>query len=71
MYILKDTFNDVVISRHHTARNAVKAMFRHLAAVKRANGKNSYLTYSIKHSSGRDVWDEVDSEKVKIAFDIR
>jgi hypothetical protein len=71
MYILSDTFNKVEISRHRTARNAVKAQYRHLAAVKKANGPNSYLTYSIKHSSGRDVWDEVDSEKVKIAFDIR
>lgn len=71
MYILKDTFNDVVISRHLTARNAVKAQFRHLAAVKRANGKNSYLTYSIKHSSGQNVWHEVENEKVRVAFNIR
>ena len=60
MFTLTDTFNGVIISRHRTLERAVRAERRHLAAVRRANGKNSYLTYSITRD-GRpvdpdDIW---------------
>lgn len=60
MYTLTDTFNGVTISRHRTLERAIQAERRHLAAVRRANGPNSYLTYSITRN-GRpvdpdDIW---------------
>lgn len=60
MIILTDTFNGRVISRHRTVEAAVKAEKKHLAAVKRANGQDSYLTYSITSTDGRDIGEEID-----------
>jgi hypothetical protein len=45
MIELFDTFNSVLISRHRTLEAAVKAQRKHLAAVRRHNGRDSYLTY--------------------------
>ena len=59
MYILTDTFNRSLISRHRSAQAAVRAQRKHLSAVRKMHGENSYLTYSIRHSSGRDIQDEV------------
>lgn len=60
MYTLTDTFNGVTISRHRTLERAIQAERRHLAAVRRANGKNSYLTYSITRDGETvdpdDIW---------------
>ena len=47
MYELYDTFNDRLISKHRTVLGAVRAQIRHLRAVRRSSGSNSYLTYSI------------------------
>lgn len=69
MFTLTDTFNGVVISRHRTLERAVEAERRHLAAVRRANGKNSYLTYSITRD-GRPV-DPDDIWPIQQAIDCR
>ena len=69
MFTLTDTFNGVVISRHRTLERAVRAERRHLAAVRRANGKNSYLTYSITRD-GRPV-DPDDIWPIQQAIDCR
>lgn len=53
--ILIDTFNGSLISRHNTVKNAVKAQQKHLRAVKRANGENSYLTYAFQREDGTPV----------------
>lgn len=58
-YTLTDTFNDVTISHHRTVLAAVRAKFRHLAAVKRHNGPDSYLTYSITSSDGRNLAEDI------------
>lgn len=50
-YILKDAFNNVVLSRHRTIEAAVRARKKHLQAVKKANGQNSYLDYIIEDRS--------------------
>lgn len=55
MYILSDTFNGREISRHQSLENALKARAKHLRAVKRANGANSYLTYSITRADGEEI----------------
>jgi len=52
MYKLIDSFNDVIISRHRTVEAAQRAMERHLRAVRRHNGSNSYLTYEIRTANG-------------------
>lgn len=58
-YTLTDTFNDQVISRHFTVLAAVRAQTRHLRAVRKANGKNSYLTYSITSDDHCDISEEI------------
>ena len=52
---LIDTFNANHLSTHLSIMAAVKAQRRHLAAVKRANGQNSYLTYAFRYSDGTPV----------------
>ena len=54
MFTLTDTFNGVTISRHRTAKAAVRAQINHLRAVRKYNGENSYLTYEITEN-GRPV----------------
>ena len=66
MYILTDTFNRTLISRHRSARAAVRAQRKHLSAIRNTYGENSYLTYSIRHSSGRDIQDEVADAQFRI-----
>ena len=59
MYFLNDTFNGRALSRHKTIRAAVKAQKMHLRRVKKTNGQNSYLTYSITSEDGQDIREEV------------
>ena len=54
-YILRDTFNDRIISTHRTIEAAVKAEIRHAKAVKRANGKSSYIPTQIIADDGSDI----------------
>jgi hypothetical protein len=46
-YILQDTFNDRVVSRHRTLEAAVRARYRFSRAIRRANGENSYIPTEI------------------------
>jgi hypothetical protein len=62
-YILTDTFNNFKISTHRTVEAAVAAQRKHLRAIKRRNGPNSYLTYSITSSDGSDIGEEVDAAR--------
>ena len=55
MITLIDTFNNVIISKHRNRYNAIKAMHKHIESVKKANGKDSYLTYSLKDVDGKKV----------------
>ena len=57
--ILTDTFNNRVISRHRTVEGAVKARAKHSRAVERANGRGSYITYSIRAEDGSDISEEI------------
>ncbi len=61
--ILTDTFNNTIISTHRTVAGAVAKRIKHSKAVRRANGQNSYVTYSIKSEDGRDISYEVDAEE--------
>jgi len=56
---LIDCFNGSKISTHRNIENAVKAQRKHLAAVKRRNGQNSFLTYSFKYANGKSVDQEL------------
>lgn len=47
MFILKDTFNDRVVSRHRKLENAIQADRKFQQAVKKVNGQNSYIPTSI------------------------
>lgn len=52
MIELIDTFNSVRLSRHRTLLAAVRAQRKHLAAVRRHNGDNAYLTYGFRREGG-------------------
>ena len=67
MIILTDTFNKKVLSKHRSVFTAVKAQIKHAKAVKRCNGNNSYVWYSITNESGEDIREEV--EKVEMDYE--
>ena len=67
MITLSDTFNGHEISRHRTMKAAVKAQRAHLAAVRKANGSNSYLTYGF-HENGEPA-NPGDVEAAKLELD--
>jgi len=48
MFAIFDTFNEKVISRHRTVREAVKANNKFQAAVKRNNGHSSYIPVELR-----------------------
>lgn len=60
MIILNDDFNEVIISRHRNVLNAFKAKTRHLRALKRRNGQNCYVWYSIEDEDGADITEELE-----------
>jgi hypothetical protein len=60
---LTDTFNNSLISTHRTIAAAVARRIKHAKAVRRANGANSYVTYSIKSDDGIDIRYDVDAEE--------
>jgi len=63
MYILENTFRNCIISRHRTLEAAIKAQRRHLAAIQRSNGPNSYMTYDITFNGQRidgERWEEAE-----------
>jgi hypothetical protein len=61
--ILTDTFNDRIISNHRSIAAAVAARLRHARAVRKRNGGNSYVTYSITAEDGSDITEEVENEE--------
>jgi hypothetical protein len=64
--ILTDTFNGTEISRHRTVLAAVKAEAKHLRAVRKANGRGSYLTYSITRNGHPCSHDEITDARMEI-----
>jgi len=54
MIALFDTFNNQLISKHFTLKNAVKAQRKHLKAVRKYNGNSSYLTYGFAEYTGKE-----------------
>ena len=65
MYTLRNTFGDATISQHRTLAAAVAAMDRHWRAVRRANGRDSYVTYEILDPAGAKV-DRCDVEEARL-----
>lgn len=57
-YTLHDTFNDRLISSHRTLEAAVKAQRKFSAAVRRANGGNSYIPTTILINGNELNWDQ-------------
>jgi hypothetical protein len=47
MYIVYDTFNKKVLSRHRKIENAARSANKHLRAVRRINGPSSYIPTSL------------------------
>lgn len=58
MFILFDSFNNKVLSRHRTLENSIKAKSKVLKNVKKWNGNNSYLPM--------DIFELVNKEMVKV-----
>lgn len=59
MIILKDTYNDRIISRHRTVLAAVRASRAHSRAVERSNGRGHYIPKKIYSESGEDIGEEI------------
>lgn len=59
---LWDSFNNVLISKHNTLEGAIRKQRKHLKRVKRANGKDAYLTYSFKRVMEHEISEEIINE---------
>ena len=68
MIILKDTFNNQIISRHRTVQAAVAARDAHSRMISRVNGKGAFLRYSIRCESGEDISEEIFACEESLAF---
>ena len=55
MIELWDTFNNTLINRSRKIQTAVIKQMKHINKVKKANGQNSYVTYSFKYANGISV----------------
>jgi len=55
MYTLRDTFNNVILSRHRSLIATVRAKRRHARAIRRYNGPGSYIPYDITGPDGKRV----------------
>ena len=55
MYVLYDTFNDRIVSRHRKLVAACKANERFQRQIKKNNGANSYIPVDLRilHKDGR------------------
>ena len=62
--ILTDTFNNRILSQHRTVAAAVSARLANVRSIRRRNGSNSYLTYSITAADGSDIRDDVEAEEI-------
>ena len=60
MIILTDDFNKITISKHKTVLNALKAQKRHSRGLKRRNGQNCFIWYSIDDEGGADIREELE-----------
>jgi len=58
MYLLTDTHNDLVISRHRTFEAANKARRQHARAIRRRYGPGSYIWCSITDAKTGERIDE-------------
>lgn len=56
-YLVRDTFNQRVVSRHLTIAAALRAERAFLRSVRRANGRNSYIPTEVVASDGSDISD--------------
>jgi hypothetical protein len=66
--ILKDSFNNLEISRHRSVAAAVKAREAHSKMIARANGKGSFIRYGIKSDDGADISEEIFAAEEAFAF---
>lgn len=55
MYTLRDTHNNVTLSRHHTLDAAARARRDHGAAVRHHHGATSYIPMSLIDAAGRVI----------------
>ena len=58
MYQLIDIFNNVIISKHRTLENAIKAKIKHSKVIQNAHGKDAYIPMEIKNNGQRIDSDE-------------
>ena len=63
---ITDTFNGRVISRHRTVLAAVKAQTKHAKSVRKANGRASFLTYSITRNGQPCGHDEITDARMQV-----
>jgi hypothetical protein len=62
MITLRETFNNRTISTHRTLLAAVRAQRKHVAAVRKANGRSTYLPYEFLDKTGAKISDEAVTE---------
>jgi len=67
MIKLIDTFNNQLISKHKSLRNAIKAQRKHLKAIKKRNGNSSYITYALENEDGTENdWELIDEIRIQL-----
>jgi len=67
MFVLFDTFNNQVVSRHRSIEAAEKADVRFQRAIKKANGKSSYIPTQIREET-KDGLQAIREDQQEYAF---
>ena len=67
MYALIDTFNNVVLSTHHTVEAAEAAHDKLQSRVQSANGSGAYIPTKIADATGLKKGDRLSAEEVAAA----
>lgn len=62
MFAVYDTFNQKIVSRHKTVAAAIKADLKLQRAVKKANGKTSYLPTELRVVASDGTLQRVDED---------
>lgn len=69
MYQLIDIFNNVIISKHRTLENAIKAKIKHSKVIQKVHGNDAYIPMEIKNNGQKISYDAYDKASLNVLYE--